>query len=251
MTQTAAQDPFVPYPINRVVGTIADARDERSAVEALLKAGFRIEDLGILQGEDGQHRLDLTGSEHGALARVQRSVMRTLAGPEQYRHLQHYVDDVRAGRTVVTVLAPSAGKRAMAVDILRAHGAQSLRFFGRWAIETIGTGGMAKPLEPVEKARRTYEARAENMSVLIELTSETSALVTDSASEGARSQAATVATVRTDLLLLSWQDEGKTTFVQVLDLAQHAAFTTVTGPDGTSRLIVGDLHEVGATDPTT
>jgi hypothetical protein len=32
---------FIPYPTHRVVGTIADPKDARAAIEGLLRAGFR------------------------------------------------------------------------------------------------------------------------------------------------------------------------------------------------------------------
>jgi hypothetical protein len=32
---------FIPYPTNRVVGTITDAKDARAALDSLLNAGFQ------------------------------------------------------------------------------------------------------------------------------------------------------------------------------------------------------------------
>ena len=135
-TTTERRD-FIPYPTNRVVGTIADAEDARTAVNALLQAGFDREGIDILHGEDDLHRLDPTGEGHGFLAQFQRTLIR-IAGPaEESKHLRHHVEDIRAGRFVIMVLAKECDQRTRAADILNAHGAQFVGFYGRWAWEGL------------------------------------------------------------------------------------------------------------------
>src|SRR5687768_16177835 len=63
---------FIPYPTNRVVGTIADTTDARAALASLLNGGFQPSEIDILHGEKDLHRLDPTGAEHGFLAQFQR-----------------------------------------------------------------------------------------------------------------------------------------------------------------------------------
>ena len=124
---------FVAYPTNRVVGTIADAATARAAIEELLRAGVDREDIDILHGEDGLHRLDPSGAEHGFLARFQRTVIR-LAGPaEESVYLQHHVEDVRAGRFVIMVLAELEPRRDLVAGILNDHGAEFVGFYGVFA----------------------------------------------------------------------------------------------------------------------
>lgn len=129
------QPEFISYPTNRVVGTIADATNARAAVDSLLSAGFGRDDIDILHGEDDVRRLDQTGSEHGCLAQFQRTLLRTAAPVEEYKHLLHHLEDVRAGRFVIMVLAKERNKRDVAADILNAHGAEFIGFYGRWAWE--------------------------------------------------------------------------------------------------------------------
>ena len=62
---------FISYPSERVVGTIADAKDARAAIEALLRDGFQESEIDVLHGEKDLHRLDPTGSEHGFLFQKQ------------------------------------------------------------------------------------------------------------------------------------------------------------------------------------
>ena len=128
---------FVAYPTNRVVGTIADAATARAAIEELLRAGVDREDIDILHGEDGLHRLDPSGAEHGFLARFQRTVIR-LAGPaEESVYLQHHVEDVRAGRFVIMVLAELEPRRDLVAGILNDHGAEFVGFYGVFAWSSL------------------------------------------------------------------------------------------------------------------
>ena len=128
---------FIPYPTHRVVGTIADASDARDAIDALMKAGFEPQDIDLLHGEGDLSRLDPTGAEHGFLARLQRTLIRLGAPAEEHRHLSRHVDDVRAGRLVIMVLAKERQKRDVAAEILNAHNAEFVGFYGRWAWESL------------------------------------------------------------------------------------------------------------------
>jgi uncharacterized protein (TIGR02246 family) len=132
-TSSKGRRDFIPYPTNRVVGTVADADHAQTAITALLEAGFERVDIDILHGEGDIQRLDPTGAEHGFLAQFQRAVLRSAAPAEEHRHLTHHLDDVRAGRFVIMVLARRREQRVVAADILNAHGADFVGFYGRWA----------------------------------------------------------------------------------------------------------------------
>jgi hypothetical protein len=124
---------FIPYPTDRVVGTIDDPNDARAAIEALLRAGFSREEIDVLHGEGALDRLDPAGREHGFLARVQRTLIRTAGPVEEYKHLTRHIEDVRAGRFVVMVVAKQPPQRRAAAEILSSHGAEFIGFYGRWA----------------------------------------------------------------------------------------------------------------------
>jgi len=130
---------FIPYPTNRVVGTVADANSAHAAITALLHAGFERQDIDILHGEAGAQRLDPNGIEHGFLAQFQRTLIRSAGPAEEYKHLMHHLDDVRAGRFVIMVLAKRHEQRTIAADILNAAGAEFVGFYGRWAWEGLTT----------------------------------------------------------------------------------------------------------------
>ncbi|MEO7272011.1 MAG: SgcJ/EcaC family oxidoreductase [Vicinamibacterales bacterium] len=137
---------FIAYPTNRVVGTIGDAEKARAAVDALLQRGFEAADIETLHGEDDLKRLDPTGSEHGHLAQLQRALIRSL-DLEEFKHLAHRVEDVRAGRFVIMVLIRRRAQRLVAADVLHEYGAEFVGFFGRWACVGLPATAQRSPAD--------------------------------------------------------------------------------------------------------
>jgi uncharacterized protein (TIGR02246 family) len=127
---------YTPYPTNRVLGTVGDAGDARAAIDALLEAGFDRKDIDILHGEADLERLDPTGA-NGFLTQFRRTVTRTFAAFEEFSHLTHDLEKVRAGRLVIMVTAQRRAQRIVAADILNRHGAEFVEFYGRWAWEDL------------------------------------------------------------------------------------------------------------------
>jgi len=117
---------------NRVVGTIGDAAKAGAAIDALLKAGFDREDIDILHSEEDLKRLDPTGAEHGFLMQFHRTLIRAF-DLEEFKHLTHYVEDVRAGRFVIMVRPKKRPLTTVAADILHHYGAGFVGFYGRWS----------------------------------------------------------------------------------------------------------------------
>ena len=149
---------FISYPTNRVVGTISDDGQAKDAIHALLNAGFKRDDIDILHGDDDLHRLDLTGEEHGFLAQFQRTVIRTF-DLEEHKHLTHHVEDVRAGRYVIMVLAKRREQRIVAGDILHQYGAEFVGFYGRWAWADLPPTHHMTPSDVPELFASAWNAR--------------------------------------------------------------------------------------------
>jgi len=165
---TADRAHFIQYPTNRVVGTVGDADKAGEAVKALLRAGFDRSDIDVLHGEEDVHRLDPTGAQHGILAQVQRTLIRTFE-LEEFKHLTHYVDDVRAGRYVIMVLTKKRVLRIVAADILHQHGAEFVGFYGRWACEELPHTAQKTPQDiPVLFARAWNERNPEALALLFD-----------------------------------------------------------------------------------
>jgi len=161
MNTDSTERDFIPYPTNRVVGTIADAEHATAAVEALVEAGFDRQSIDVLHGDEDLSRLDPTGTKHGVIERLQRALMRTGGPAEEYKHLMHHVEDVRAGRFVIMVLAPEREGRTIAADILNAHGAEFVGFYGRWAWQ--GLTPNSGPAAAVGATEQAYASRPEDI----------------------------------------------------------------------------------------
>jgi uncharacterized protein (TIGR02246 family) len=157
-TVSAERKDFIPYPTNRVVGTVADAGKAREAIDALVRAGFDPKDIDMLHGEADLHRLDPTGAEHGFLAQVQRTVIRTFE-LEEFKHLEHQVEDLRAGRFVIMVLTKRRAQRIVAADILHQYGAEFVGFYGRWAWADLPPNGQNSPQDIPGLFARAWNAR--------------------------------------------------------------------------------------------
>lgn len=156
---TPTERNFIPYPTNRVVGTIADAEQADAAIEAFVEAGFDRQSIEVLHGEEDLTRLDPTGTAHGLLQRLQRALIRTGSPAEEHRHLMHHVEDLRAGRVVIMVLAPAREARTAAADILNAYGAEFVGFYGRWAWQ----GLTPNPGPATDAGTHAHAARPEDI----------------------------------------------------------------------------------------
>jgi uncharacterized protein (TIGR02246 family) len=149
---------FIRHPTNRVVGTVADSEKAREAVDALIRAGFKVQDIDVLHGDEDLHRLDPTGAQHGFLAQVQRTVIRTF-DLNEFKHLTHIVEDVQAGRFVIMVLAKRSDQRLAAGDILHKYGAEFVGFYGRWAWTDLPALGKYTPADVPELFARAWNTR--------------------------------------------------------------------------------------------
>jgi uncharacterized protein (TIGR02246 family) len=149
---------FIPYPTNRVVGTIRDADQARDAIDALLRAGFAREDIDILHNEEDLQRLDPTGAAHGFLAQFHRTLIRRL-DLEEFKHLTQYAEAVRAGLFVLMVLAKKRGLRITAAEILHQYGADFVEFYGRWSCEDVPATAQTSPEDIPALFARAWNGR--------------------------------------------------------------------------------------------
>lgn len=229
-------DDFIAYPTNRVVGTIADPTRARAAIEALVRIGFAQQDIDILYGEQDLHRHDPTGAERRFLAQFQRTLYRKLTGEykhlrlgEEFEHLRHYVEDVRAGRCVVMVLAKKRDRREAAADILGTHGAELIEFYGRWSWQSLEP----HPAAPVDNPSgnpatgRTYEIDLGGTATHVRLDSESRATILRRSNGSPDLSHLPVTHIRPHLLMVAWQEADRTTHVHLYDLESGEAHAVV------------------------
>jgi hypothetical protein len=224
---------FIAYPTNRVAGTITDADAARKAVGNLVAAGFDRDAIDVLHGEQDLRRLDPSGGEHGLFAKLQRSLVRGVAGSE-FKHLTHHVEDVQAGRFVVMVLAREPRSRDVAADILHAHGAEFVGFYGRWAYESLPQDAS----EPSLPGGRTYDISAGTEAVRIRLTEGEATVV------GPPSSSAIATPVGAGLWLVSWR-RNDAVIVHVIDVNIGVAYTSSTPSTGEPTHVKGTVTLVG------
>lgn len=208
-------DEFIPYPTNRVAGTITDSAEASKAVDALCASGFDRNDIDVLHGTKDLRRLDPDGAEHGLFAKLQRSLVKGAVGLE-FKHLTHHVEDVQAGRFVVMVLAPDRQARDMAADILHAHGAEFVGFYGRWAYESLPHSSPRS----TASAGRTYDISVGRDTIRIRLAEDDSATVL-----GTTSLPAVATSVGASLWLISWRRHD-TAIVHALDVDRGVSYTS-------------------------
>ncbi len=231
MSDPVDRDDFIAYPTNRIVGTITDAADARRAVDALSAAGFRSDAVDVLHGEQDLHRLDPSGDAHGVFAQLQRALIRSAAGSE-IKHLNWHVHDLRAGKSVLMVLAADARSRDVAARILHAHGAEFVGFYGRWAYESLPSGSESAQ----ERIGDTYDISIDGSTIRVRLEPSVAVMVTASAAPGVKT------TIGPGLFLLSWPGTADTTTVYVIDVDSGIAYASISSRAGSPRHVKGTIQ---------
>jgi hypothetical protein len=236
-------DDFIAYPTNRVVGTLVDATHAQAAIEALLQAGFARQDIDILHGEEDLHRPDPTGTEPRFLAQFQRTLIRTIG--DEYKHLRHYVEDVRAGRSVIMVLAKKRDKREAAADILGSHGAESIEYYGRWSWHSLEP----HPAAPDGSLRdpapgRTYEIQFGGTPTRVRLDSESRVTILRRSAGSPDLTRIPVTHLKPQMLMITWQEADRTTTVHVYDFESGEAHAVVSYANHSVQRARGTVRRV-------
>jgi hypothetical protein len=246
MEQTSNKgDKFISYPMNRVVGTIDDPAEAQAAIEALLEAGFKLEEIDVLYGEEGMRRLDPTGKEHGLLARFQRAVLQY---NEERKYIRHHEEDIRAGHFVIMVLAGELERRETVKEILQSHSGHFIVFYGRWAMQSLDAGSTSAASAEYESrlpaVGYTYEAGFDGAVFHLRFESEAEMTVTDPAKGTSETVQMEATGIRPGVVMISWQEANKATMVSVGDFENGIVYTSVTRSDGTFLRLKGTLKRL-------
>ena len=236
---------FIRYPTNRVAGTIADPTRARAAIEALLQRGIDAGRIDVLRGEAGLHRLDPDGAEHGFWARFQRMLINAAAVNEESRRLRHHVDDLRAGRLVIMVLAGDVGTRQEIAETLKAHGAEHIGFFGRWAWEALDntTASAIAAVEGLPVGHR-FEAAFDGGVMQLRFDSQSTMTVTGPTRRDAETLHVRATELRPGVVMVSWLESNQIAVVHLYDFVEEVAYASITDPGGTLRHMTGTLRRL-------
>jgi hypothetical protein len=123
-------------PVNQVVAVVSPETDLQKVISALHSAGFPEDSIGVLRGQKDAHKLDPASGRHGWLARLAK------IGPDfgdlDEKYLKGYADALRAGSTVIAVVAEPGSKRREVADLLKRFGASHVNSYGMFIIEALG-----------------------------------------------------------------------------------------------------------------
>jgi hypothetical protein len=124
--------PFRYYPTSQVIGVIDTAGDAAAARTELDRSGFSPGTAEVTAGPEGLRRLDATGARHGIAGKLWR-MLQGYGDMEQQTFARQAVE-LRAGHSLVGVIARGATERRRAQMILKRHNGHFINFFGYWTI---------------------------------------------------------------------------------------------------------------------
>ncbi len=136
---------MITYPTSRLLGVIDDPEDAPRAVQALLAArvGGAVD---LLAGDEGLDRLGHLGPKPGPLSRLIRAFQ--FMTMDQTPDFMVYERALLDGRAVVAVRVRERDRMRLAADILAAHGAHFLNYFGRYMTEEVSLWRGKEPTIP-------------------------------------------------------------------------------------------------------
>lgn len=126
---------FIPYPTNKVVGIIDDVEDARVALHDLQEAGFTADQIRVLTGKEGAHRIDPRGDQHGLFAHMLRSIQKL--GDYEIPHATRHEQEMLAGHFGIGVTVRRKKNRDKALHILKSHHGHFINFYGPLIMEIL------------------------------------------------------------------------------------------------------------------
>ena len=127
---------FISYPRNKVIGIIDTPEDAQAALHDLRAAGFPASQIRVLTGQEGAHRIDVRGDQHGPLAHIVRSTQKLL-GDYELADATRYEKEMLGGHFVIGVTAHHSDERDKVLQILRSHTGHYINFYSPWTIEEL------------------------------------------------------------------------------------------------------------------
>ncbi|HEX6616941.1 MAG TPA: hypothetical protein VF046_11615 [Gemmatimonadales bacterium] len=127
----------VRYPTDHVVGILDTADQVRAAYQALTSSGFLESEVTVSSGRAAADALNANTGRTGLAHLAIRIAEKFGVNDEEMALKERYEEALRDGRFVVFVLTPTGERRERAASILRDHGAHTVNFLGKFAIEPL------------------------------------------------------------------------------------------------------------------
>jgi hypothetical protein len=122
-------------PRHRLLARLPGLDKVAPALAALDDVGIQTDEAYVICGDEGIRRLDPTGKHHGLKGRLIRAVQFVTSYGDL---IQEDADFLGAGGVIVTIPAEDPDDRERVQEILRAHGAFRMVYFGDATYEELG-----------------------------------------------------------------------------------------------------------------
>jgi hypothetical protein len=122
------------YPTSHLLAILSDTQTAEQVAKALHDAGFA--DVVLFNGPQALQTIEATEHKESPLRRSWERLSREIS--DETDSAREYLGALRQGRSVVQVYAPQREQVDQAEGILRAHGAHTIQYFGRWPITDLG-----------------------------------------------------------------------------------------------------------------
>lgn len=113
---------------NYVVAAIDQPERAEQAMEALRQAGFYVEDMQHLTGDEAARQIDTSGEQSGRLKQITRVLWSYIS--IQGNVLRELEQDAQAGSGILAIRVHNNDEAALASEILQAHHAHHVQHFG-------------------------------------------------------------------------------------------------------------------------
>ena len=138
---TNPETPFPPAshvpgePTDWVIGVIDDRAEAERAVQDARDAGFPEEELLSFYAEQALDQAKTRAQAQNPLTRLFATVARYVTDPGTAE--KEYIEEARAGHSIVNIRARSPERVALAHNILERRHAHRIKHFGQWTITDL------------------------------------------------------------------------------------------------------------------
>jgi hypothetical protein len=121
---------------NYVVSAVDEPEHADQAMKALRQAGFYVEDMQHLPGDEAARQIDTSGEQSGKLKQITRVLWSYIS--IQGNVLKELQEEAQSGSRILAMRVHNNEEADLAIEILQAHHAHHIQHFGPYG-EVIGS----------------------------------------------------------------------------------------------------------------
>lgn len=127
--------PGAVYPKHFIIAVIDDVKEAEDAVQSLHNAGISPADIRLFESHEVLEYAEHTERTRSLGSRI-ADVLRAITSDED-AHVLIYVEEALRGHAILNIYAPGSEQVERVNDILAAHHARNIKYFGRWAVTIL------------------------------------------------------------------------------------------------------------------